>query len=66
MTKNHEQAWSGRLPYVAPITESYSCEYQRLLATSLSGHAGDGDDDGTIESKKIEFSFKDPWDDIKI
>lgn len=66
MTKNHEHTRSGRLPYEAPLTESHSCEYQRLLSTSLSGHAGDGDEQEPIDSKKINFSFEDPWDDLKI
>ena len=66
MTKNHEHTWSGRLPYEAPLTESHSCEYQWPLATSLSGHAGDGDEQAPIDSKKINFSFEDPWDDLKI
>lgn len=67
MTKNLKQMWSVKFPYVAPFTESHHCEYQRPLATSLDGDAGEGDDDGEINgAKSVVLSFEDPWDDIKI
>ena len=45
--------------YVPPFIESKECEFQHIMTTSLSGHAGDGNDDGTITGAK-EIAF---WDD---
>ena len=56
-----------KIAYVPPQTEVCAAEPHSFWATSLSGGAGDGEDDGEINgAKKIEFFFDDPWEDLKM
>lgn len=56
-----------KIAYVPPQTEVCAAEPHGFWATSLSGHAGDGDPQNEIkDAKSVVFSFEDPWDDLKI
>lgn len=49
---------ANKVKYDSPFTEIRECEFQPFMTTSLGGHAGDGDDDGTITGKSNQY-----WDD---